>query len=100
MTLEHHDPPRPPERHAPARRIARNAAVRAGGEAVGKIASLAFFVVMARELGRAGFGDFVFAFSLGTVLMLASGLGTEDLIAREVARDHRRVHGYLWNIAT
>ena len=95
MALEHDHPPR----HAPARRIARNAVVRAGGEAVGKVASLAFFVVMARELGRAGFGDFMFAFSLGTVLMLASGLGTEELIAREVARDHRRVHGYLWNIA-
>ncbi|HEY7453290.1 MAG TPA: flippase [Thermoleophilaceae bacterium] len=86
--------------HAPARRIARNAVVRAGGEAIGKLASIAFFIVMARELGQAGFGDFMFAFSLGTVLMLASGLGTEELIAREVARDHGRVHGYLGNIAS
>lgn len=86
-------------RQAPARRIARNAVVRAGGEAIGKLASIAFFIVMARELGQAGFGDFTFAFSLGTVLMLASGVGTEELIAREVARDSRRVHSYLWNVA-
>jgi len=85
--------------HAPARRIARNAVVRAGGEAIGKLASIAFFIVMARQLGTEGFGDFMFAFSLGTVLMLTSGLGTEELIAREVARDRGRVHGYLWNVA-
>jgi O-antigen/teichoic acid export membrane protein len=82
-----------------ARRIARNAAMRAGGEAIAKVASLAFFIVMARELGDAGFGDFMFALSLSTVLMLASGFGTEDLLAREVARDHGRVHGYLANVA-
>jgi O-antigen/teichoic acid export membrane protein len=93
MASEQHVP------HASPRRIARNAAVRAGGEAIGKLASIAFFIVMARELGQTGFGDFMFAFSLGTVLMLASGLGTEELIAREVARDHGRVHGYLGNIA-
>lgn len=85
--------------HAPSRRIARNAAVRAGGEAIAKLASIAFFVVMARELGQDGFGDFMFALSLSTVLVLASGFGTEELLAREVARDHTRVHGYLANVA-
>lgn len=83
-----------------ARRIARNAALRASGEVIAKLASLAFFVVMARELGDSGFGDFMFALSLNTVLVLASGFGTEDLVAREVARDHGRVHSYLANVAT
>jgi len=85
-------------RHGPARRIARNAALRAGGEVVGKLASLAFFVAMARKLGQDGFGDFVFALSLSTVLVLASGFGTEELVAREVARDRDRVHGYLADV--
>lgn len=83
---------------APARRIARNAIMRAAGEVLGKLASLAFFVVMARKLGEAGFGDFVFALSLSSVLVIASGFGTEDLVAREVARNHDRVHGYLANV--
>lgn len=82
-----------------ARRIARNAALRAGGEVIGKLASMAFFIVMARELGESGFGDFMFALSLSTVLLLASGFGTEELLAREVARDHGRVHSYVANVA-
>jgi O-antigen/teichoic acid export membrane protein len=83
-----------------ARRIARNAVVRSAGEVVAKLASLGFFVVMARELGTGGFGDFMFAFTLTTVLVTASGFGTEDLIAREVARDTRRVHGLLSDVVT
>lgn len=85
---------------APARRIARNAALRAGGEVLGKLASMAFFIAIARELGQGGFGDFVFALSLTTVLVMVSGFGTEDLVAREVSRDHDRVHSYLANAVT
>jgi len=81
------------------RRIARNAAMRAGGELIGKLASMAFFIAIARELGESGFGDFVFALSLTSILVLASGFGTEELLAREVARDHGRIHGYLANVA-
>ncbi len=55
-----------------SQRIARNAGVRAAGEVVGKVASLAFLVVMARQLGQDGFGDFMFALSLSTVLIVAS----------------------------
>ena len=83
--------------HASGRRIARNASLRAGGEVLGKLASIAFFVAIARELGEGGFGDFVFALSLTTVLVIACGFGTEDLVAREVSRDRERVHSYLAN---
>jgi hypothetical protein len=86
--------------HTQERRIARNAVLRASGEVVGKLASMAFFIAIARELGEGGFGDFVFALSLTTVLVLVCGLGTEDLVAREVSRDHDRVHSYLANAAT
>jgi O-antigen/teichoic acid export membrane protein len=67
---------------------------------VAKVASLAFFVVMARELGEARFGDFTFAVSLTSLLIIASGFGTEDLIVREVARDRGRVHALVADAAT
>jgi O-antigen/teichoic acid export membrane protein len=69
------------------RRIARNAAVRMAGEVVAKLASLAFFVVMARELGAGGFGEFQFALALTGALIYLAGFGTDQLLAREVARD-------------
>ena len=90
----------PPDDRWPAssRRIARSALFRSGGEVLGKAASIALFVVMARELGRAGFGSFMFGLSLGTVLSYAAGLGTEELIAREVARDRSRVDALLADV--
>ncbi|MGI8873790.1 MAG: oligosaccharide flippase family protein [Egibacteraceae bacterium] len=81
-----------------SRRSARNASVRAAGEVIGKGASAAFFIVMARQLGPDDFGAFVFALSLSTVFILASGFGTEELVSREVARDPERVHSYLANV--
>jgi O-antigen/teichoic acid export membrane protein len=84
--------------HGAARRIAANSVLRAGGETVAKVASLAFFVVMARELGEQRFGDFNFALSLATVLIAASGFGTNGLLAREVARDRGLVDDYMSNV--
>jgi O-antigen/teichoic acid export membrane protein len=69
------------------RRVVRNAAVRMAGEVVAKLASLAFFVVMARELGAGGFGEFQFALALSGALIYLAGFGTDQLLAREVARD-------------
>lgn len=89
----------PTKKHAQqpssSRVVARNAVFRSGGDAVAKVASVVFYVAVARELGEKGFGDFIFALSFTGVLILAAGFGTEDLVAREVARDHRRVHQYL-----
>lgn len=81
-----------------SRRIAIGTLARSSGEAVGKLASLAFFVVIARELGEEQFGDFVFGMSLSTVLLLAAGLGMQQLIGREVARDPRRADDLVWNV--
>ena len=78
--------------------VARNAVLRAGGEVIAKVASVVFFVAVARELGEVGFGNFMFALSFTTVLLVAAGFGTEELVAREVARDRSRVHGYLSNV--
>lgn len=88
---------RKPEAPA-ARRIVSGTLARSIGEAVGKLASLAFFVVVARELGEERFGDFIFGISLSTVLLLAAGLGMQEMIAREVAKDSRRADDLLWNV--
>ncbi len=72
------------------RRVARNAAVRMAGEIIAKLGSLAFFVTMARELGSHGFGEFQFALALTGALVFIAGFGTDELLAREVAREHGR----------
>jgi O-antigen/teichoic acid export membrane protein len=88
----------PPSPQGGGKRIARNAFVRAGGEVLAKLASLAFYIVLARELGTNSFGDFMFALSLTTVLTTAAGFGTDNLLAREVAREPGRVHHFLTNL--
>jgi O-antigen/teichoic acid export membrane protein len=80
-------------------RIARNAIVRSAGEIVAKVASLLFFVTIARELGREGFGAFMFALGLTTALLVGAGFGTDELTSREVARDHARAGRYLSEVS-
>ena len=81
-----------------SQRIARNALARLSGEIVAKGASLVFFVTMARELGREGFGAFMFALGLTGALVICAGFGTDDLTAREVARDRSRAGRYLADV--
>jgi O-antigen/teichoic acid export membrane protein len=69
------------------RTIVRNTSVQAGADMLGKVASLAFFVVMARELGQEGFGAFIFALSLALLTTAVAGFGFEDLIGRDVSRE-------------
>jgi O-antigen/teichoic acid export membrane protein len=87
----------PPSPHA-ARSVLRNTAFRLSGEVVAKLASIAFFVVIARELGRTGFGDFMFALSFTTLLLMASGFGSDQLLAREVARAPATTDAWLTNV--
>ncbi|MCW2989716.1 MAG: Polysaccharide biosynthesis protein [Solirubrobacterales bacterium] len=79
------------------RTIVRNTALQAGGEVLTKLASLAFYVVMARQLGSAGFGDYMFALSLVVLLTSLAGFGTDGLLTREVARDRGELHRLFWN---
>ncbi len=72
--------------------------VRAFGEIVAKVASLAFFVMIARRLGDDSFGDFIFGISFGQLLMIIAALGTEELITREVARDRSQVDELFPNV--
>ena len=81
-----------------SRRIGRNALVRSGGEIIAKLASLAFFVAVARELGASSFGDFTFAFSLTTMVIITAGFGTDNLVARELSRDQTRTAHMMGNV--
>lgn len=80
-------------------RVATNTIARAAGEAVAKIGSLAFYVVLARQLGREDYGTFVFALTLTGALLIGAGFGTDELIAREVARNRARAGRYLSDVA-
>lgn len=80
-----------------SRRIARNAGVLVVGDIAAKVASLAFYIAMARALGQSGFGDFNFALSLSVVLITISGFGLDSLLTREIARDSDEIHRMLWN---
>jgi O-antigen/teichoic acid export membrane protein len=81
-----------------SQRIAVGTAARSLGEVVAKVASLVFYIALARELGQGGFGDFIFGMSLSAVLFIAAGLGLNELLARAVARDAGRVDELFWNI--
>ena len=83
-------------RLASGRLIARNTAVQSAGMGASRLASLVFYAVMARTLGKEAFGDFNFALSIGIFVTLSS-LGTQYVVTREIARDPERVHHLFWN---
>jgi O-antigen/teichoic acid export membrane protein len=71
-------------------RAARNTAARAVGELLAKLASLAFFAVLARALGQTGVGVFVFALAWAEISMLLASLGLDRALIRWIARDRSR----------
>src|ERR1041384_2295759 len=85
-------------RSAPGRGATNTIAPAAGG-AGAQAASLAFYIVLARELGAHGYGSYVFALALTGTLLIGSGFGTDELVARQVAREHALAGRYLANVA-
>ncbi|HEY0278590.1 MAG TPA: flippase [Solirubrobacterales bacterium] len=81
--------------YSSGRRIALGTAVKSIGEVLAKLASVAFYIVIARELGDSDFGNVVFAISLSGVLFSISAFGTDSLVTREVARDDARAEHLL-----
>lgn len=89
------------------RRAARNTLIRAGGEIVGKLSTLALFAVLARELGERELGVFVFAFAFLGIALIPIGFGTDSYLLRESARERRAgggtpsreaLDGIFWNV--
>jgi O-antigen/teichoic acid export membrane protein len=85
------------ERGEVARRILVNTFYRSLADVGSKVASIALFVVMARELGDAGFGVFMFGLSLVTIVTTLGGFGQDVVLTREVVRDRSRLAGYWAN---
>jgi O-antigen/teichoic acid export membrane protein len=71
-------------------RAARNTFARAVGELLAKLASLAFFAVLARDLGQSGVGVFVFALAWAEISMLLASLGLDRALIRWIARERSR----------
>lgn len=63
-------------------RAARNVVIGTVGELVGKVATLVFTVVAARELGPTGFGAFSFALAFGLLLATIPSWGFDSVLLR------------------
>ena len=79
------------------RSILANAGYRLFADVASKVASLAFFVVMARELGNSRFGIFTFALAFVILATTLGNFGQDVVLTREVARDRARLGGYFAN---
>jgi O-antigen/teichoic acid export membrane protein len=78
-------------------RIVANTAYRATAEVVSKLVSVAFYVVLAREVGAASFGVFTFGLAIGALVTTLASFGQDAVVTREVARRRDLVHHYFLN---
>lgn len=69
----------------PAHRVARNTALRAAAEIIGKFATLILTVVMADRLGAGAVGDFAVALAVSQLYWPIAGFGLDRLMLREIA---------------
>jgi O-antigen/teichoic acid export membrane protein len=67
--------------------VARNTTLTASAEVLGKLCALAFFVLIARKLGDATLGDYVFALALSSLIWSFAGFGLDRMATRDIARD-------------
>jgi len=80
-----------------ARRILANTGWRALSDIGSKIVTLLLYAVMARELGEAAFGVFVFGLAFVMLVTTLASFGQDGILTREVARDPSLVHRYFAN---
>ncbi len=83
--------------HAAGERAAKNTTVRAAGEIVGKLGSLVLLAVLARAVGDARLGIFVFGLAWAEVTVTPVGLGIDQYLLRRVAADRSHGAAYFWN---
>jgi O-antigen/teichoic acid export membrane protein len=82
---------------AGARRILANAGWRALSDVGSKVVTLLLYAVMARELGEAAFGVFVFGLAFVMLVTTLANFGQDGILTREVARDRGLIHRYFFN---
>lgn len=80
-----------------ARRILANTAYRLLADVASKVASVVFFIVMARELGASQFGVFTFGLSFALLVTTPGDFGQDAVLTREVARDRGLLNRYFAN---
>jgi len=79
-------------------RILNNAAILLATQVITKFLGTVFTIIIARELGVADYGLWVFATSLGYVFGMIVAFGFPRLITREVARDLGRTSDILGRV--
>jgi len=80
-----------------ARRILANTGYRLLADAGSKLASVAFYVIAARELGAEGFGVFTFGLAFVLLATTLGSFGQDSVLTREVARDKKLLDRYFFN---
>jgi O-antigen/teichoic acid export membrane protein len=83
---------------ATGQRAIANTLLRAGGDIIGKLASLVLFAVMARELTPTELGVYVFAFALLQIAMVPVEFGFDRYLLRRVAKERSSVHDLFFDI--
>ncbi len=78
--------------------MARNAALRAAAEVVGKLGTVLLFAVIARRLGASVLGDYVFATSLAQIVWAIAGFGLDRMMLRDIARDRGAIDREFFDI--
>jgi O-antigen/teichoic acid export membrane protein len=75
-----------------------NVAFKLVSEVSGKLLSLVLIAAVARGLGQAGFGVYVFGFTAGLILAQVCDFGMQVFVAREVAGDRPRIARLVGNL--
>ena len=81
-----------------ATRAAGNTVLRAAGELLGKLASLVFVAVLAREEGASGLGIFFFALAWAELSIAPVAMGFDDYFVRRVAGDRNSLERLFANV--
>ena len=79
-------------------RAAKNTTVRAAGEIVGKLATFVLFAVLARAVGPADVGIYVFAFAFLQIAMVPIALGSDSYLLRQVAKNRASIDDLFTNV--
>jgi O-antigen/teichoic acid export membrane protein len=80
---------------APGKKVIGNIAVLGGGQAVTWTLTALWTVIVPRQVGPAGMGLIVMAWSVSGVLFAIAGLGTRPLLVKEIAANPERAPALL-----
>jgi O-antigen/teichoic acid export membrane protein/peptidoglycan/xylan/chitin deacetylase (PgdA/CDA1 family) len=84
--------------HQAGERAARNTTVRAAAEIAGKLATFVLFAALTRAVGQKGVGQYVIALAFMQITTLPIGVGTDQYLLRQVARDRANLDRLFFNI--